>query len=70
MKDVTSRYLDMLNSFSCDFSLACDKESSFTLFDLQYAIDEKSNFILLNDIRLLIELSFNLRNGFIKIVEE
>ena len=70
MVDVTDKYCDMIDRFCCDFSLARDMCSDFTLDELQWQINEKSNFILLNDIRLLNELSFKLRHNSIKILEE
>ena len=35
MKDVTSKYKNMIESFECDFSLACDNENDFELQELQ-----------------------------------
>lgn len=69
MKDVTSKYKNMIESFECDFSLACDNESDFELQELQEQIDEKSNFCLLRDIELLKELSFNIRHDLVRIFE-
>lgn len=70
MKDVTEKYRHMIHSFECDFILAVDKDSDFNLYELQQQIEEKSNYILLRDIELLKELSFNLRYGKIKLIEE
>lgn len=67
--DVTSKYLDMINSFECDFSLACDVSCDFNLNELQEQIYNNSNLKLDHDIELLKELSFNLRRGTVKIVQ-
>lgn len=67
MKDVTSEYLDMIHSFECDFVLATDKESDFSLSEIQEQIDKNLNLKLNNDIELLSEFCFNLRHGFLKI---
>lgn len=68
MEDITNKYLDMIDSFACDFSLALDKKSDFSLDELQYQIDNNLNLKLFNDIELLKELSFDLRQGNIKIL--
>lgn len=70
MKDITEKYINMLCSFECDFVLAVSKDSDFDLNELQQQIEEKSNYILLRDIELLQELSFNLRHRKIKLIEE
>lgn len=67
--DVTPKYLDMVCSFECDFSLACDVSCKFDLNELQEQIYNNSNLKLNNDIELLKELSFNLRHGIVKIVQ-
>lgn len=69
MKDITEKYVHMIEAFECDFSLAIDKDSNFDLGELQQQINEKSNYILLRDICLLKELSFNLRHNKFKIFE-
>lgn len=69
MKDITEKYVHMIEAFECDFSLAIDKDSDFDLGELQQQINEKSNYILLRDIYLLEELSFNLRHNKYKIVK-
>lgn len=69
MNDITSKYLDMICSFECDFSLASDKCSDFSLYELQEQINHNLNLKLNNDIELLNELSFGLRHGFIKIYD-
>ena len=70
MKDITEKYIHMIEAFECDFSLAIDKDSNFDLEELQQQINEKSNYTLLRDIELLQELSFNLRHRKIKLIEE
>lgn len=67
--DITSKYLDMICSFECDFSLACDVSCDFDLNELQEQIDNNLNLKLNHDIELLKELSFNLRHGTVKIVQ-
>lgn len=69
MKDVTAKYFDMIHSFECDFSLALDSYSQFSLSYLQDLISIHNDINLLNDIKLLQELSFNLRHEKIKIFE-
>lgn len=69
MKDITEKYIHMIEAFECDFSLAIDKDSNFDLEELQQQINEKSNYILLRDIYLLKELSFNLRHNKYKILK-
>lgn len=69
MKDITEKYVHMIEAFECDFSLAIDKDSNFDLGELQQQINEKSNYILLRDICLLKELSFNLRHNKFKILK-
>lgn len=70
MKDVTDKYINMIHSFECDFVLAISEDNDFDLSELQQQIKEKSNYILLRDIELLQELSFNLRHRKIKLIEE
>lgn len=67
--DVTSKYLDMIDSFECDFVLAGDVSCDFDLSELQEQIYNNSNLKLIHDIELLQELSFNLRHGVVKIVQ-
>lgn len=67
MKDVTEKYIDMIDSFSCDFNIAISEP---------YKIDEIKTLILtankrlFNDIDLLSKLSFELRHNHLKVVEE
>lgn len=60
-KDVTSRYLSVIDAFSCDFEVALEKDE----YNLVYDKDE--DFI--EDIHKLSELAFNLRHGKCKIIE-
>ena len=69
MKDVTNKYLNMIESFECDFSLADGSDDTFSLSEIQEQIDSNSNFKLNKDIELLEELSFDLRHGFTKIYD-
>lgn len=65
-KEVTNKYINMIEAFECDFALARDGKRN--LNHLQQGINEKDES-LLNDIKLLEELSFNLRHNKLKIVE-
>ena len=65
MKDITSKYKDMIEAFECDFNLS--QKGSFPLEYLQEKIDNKNERIL-NDIELLSELSFILRHNQAKIM--
>ena len=67
LKDLTEKYINMIEAFECDFVLAMD--GARNLGSLQQNIKEKEPG-LLKDIKLLQELSFNLRHGKLKIVEE
>lgn len=67
--DLTQKYVSMIEAFECDFSLAVDKGSDFTLDELQEQINDNTNLRLNNDIELLKELSFSLRHGKVKIIE-
>lgn len=69
MKDVTNKYMFMIDSFSCDFDLAADDDSDFSLEEMQEQIENNLNLRLSNDIELLSELSFNLRHGHVKILD-
>lgn len=69
MKNVTNRYLDMINAFSSDFILAKDDMESIPIWKLQELIDNKDEK-LLKDIELLEELSYQLHYGKIKIIEQ
>lgn len=66
-KDITDRYIGMLEAFECDMKLA--KDSQLRLINLQKLIDKK-DFYVLKDIKLLEELSFYLRNKNCSIVTE
>lgn len=69
MRDNTHKYLNMIESFECDFSLAEDEESEFTLNQLQEKL-KKGDRSLLRDVELLKRLSYGLRNNKIMIIEE
>lgn len=64
----TERFSDMIEAFECDFSLAMNKNSKFSLKDLQETIEEDCNSKLKKDIDLLQELSFDLRHNNLRIV--
>lgn len=66
MKDLTNKYVNMIEAFECDFVLA--KEKRRNLDHLQQNIEDKEEG-LLKDIELLEELSYGLRHGFLKIYD-
>lgn len=66
MKDVTDRFIKMIEAFECDFVLAREKQTS--LIELQTELQSK-NEKLLKDISLLEDLSYGVRHGIIKIYE-
>mgnify|MGYP000021018448 FL=1 len=66
--DETERFSDMIEAFECDFSLAMNKNSKYSLKDLQETIEEDCNSKLKKDIDLLQELSFDLRHNNLRIV--
>lgn len=66
--DRTDKYMDMIEAFECDFSLAKENNSRYQISKLQTMIEDKDEG-LMKDIDLLSELSFNLRHGKAKIVE-
>lgn len=66
--DRTDKYMDMIEAFECDFSLAKENNSHYQISKLQTMIEDKDEG-LMKDIDLLSELSFNLRHGKAKIVE-
>ena len=67
-KDVTNKYLQMLEAFTSDFDLPYIHDD-FELFDeLKKLIKEKDEQMI-KDIELLEELSFDLRRKKLKIVK-
>lgn len=62
----TSKYMNMLAAFACDFNLAVD--GTYTLDGLQEKIDNEDKNVIA-DIDLLNELERRLRMGQIKIVK-
>lgn len=62
----TTKYNNMISSFSADFWLAQQSNEKFK--ELQSMIDNQ-NPNLMKDIELLEKLEFNLRHGKVKIVE-
>lgn len=67
-KDVTSRYLSVIDGFSCDFKCALEKGSTYNLATLDMLIAAE-DVDLIEDIHKLCELAFNLRHGKCKIIE-
>ena len=67
-KDVTNKYLQMLETFTADFDLPYIYDN-FAFFDgLKKLIKEKDEQMI-KDIELLEELSFDLRRKKLKIVK-
>lgn len=62
MKDVTGKYKSMIESFECDFNSARDGDADLSKLNLK-------DYRISKDIDLLVELSYGLRNGKLKIVE-
>lgn len=67
--DQTKKYAGMIEAFECDFNLALDAENGRGLDELQLKI-EQGDSRLLSDIDLLQELSYGIRHGNIKIIEQ
>lgn len=66
--DKTNKYVNMIEAFECDFSLAKENNTHYQISKLQAMIESRDEG-LMKDIDLLSELSFNLRHGKTKIVE-
>lgn len=66
--DKTDKYVNMIEAFECDFSLAKENNTHYQISKLQAMIESRDEG-LMKDIDLLSELSFNLRHGKTKIVE-
>ena len=66
--DKTNKYVNMIEAFECDFSLAKENNTHYQISKLQAMIESRDEG-LMKDIDLLSELSFNLRHGKAKIVE-
>ena len=66
--DVTEKYKNMINAFESDFNLLYNYNDFQILDDLKRLIENKNNR-LINDIKLLQDLSFGLRYNKIKIKE-
>lgn len=60
--DITDRYVGMIESFQCDFSLNLSDPLKYPLCAIQQS--ER----LRKDVKLLEELSYGLRNGMFKLV--
>lgn len=67
--NVTDKYLEALQNFNLDFSLAIDDHIDFTIGELQEMLEDK-NSALYKDCSLLSELVFGLSYGTLKIVKE
>lgn len=68
-EDQTEKYAGMIEAFECDFNLALDEENGHSLDGLQLKIDQNDERML-SDIELLQELSYGIRHGSIKIIEQ
>lgn len=64
--DVTGKYVNMIEAFECDLVLARDEERD--LNHLKQGLQDKDE-ALLDDIKLLEELSFDLRHKRAKIIQ-
>lgn len=67
-KDETLKYINMIEAFECDFSLPFNHNDYKFLKELPDLI-KSNNETLINDIKLLEELSFGLRHGYLKIYD-
>ena len=67
--NVTGKYIEALQNFNLDFSLAIDKHIDFTIGELQEMLEDKKS-LLYKDCSLLSELVFGLSYGTLKIVKE
>ena len=67
-KDVTKRYENMIEAFECDFNLPFNY-NDFTMFDDLKRLIQNKNVRLVKDIKLLQELSFGIRYGNLKIID-
>ena len=68
MNKITQKYINMIQAFECDFRLVIDETLEHNISKLLR--NKKLNKKLLKDIELLEELSFDLRNEKIEIVEK
>lgn len=68
MNKITQKYINMIQAFECDFRLEIDEPLEHNISKLLR--NKKLNKKLLKDIELLEELSFDLRNEKIEIVEK
>ena len=67
-KDVTKKYENMIQAFECDFNLPFNYDD-FTMFDDLKRLIRNKNKRLVKDIELLQELSFGIRYGNLKIID-
>lgn len=67
-KDVTKKYENMIQAFECDFNLPFNY-NDFTMFDDLRRLIQNKNERLVKDIELLQELSFGIRHGNLKIID-
>ena len=67
-KDVTNKYLQMLEAFTSDFDLPYIHDD-FEFFDELKKLIEEKNEQMIKDIELLEELSFDLRRKKLKIIK-
>lgn len=65
-KDETPKYANMIEAFECDFGVVEIKEDGYGKDKIRF--DFPISKKLFDDIKLLRELSFNLRHGKIKII--
>lgn len=67
-KDVTKKYENMIEAFECDFNLPFNY-NDYTMFDDLKRLIQNKNSRLVKDIELLQELSFGIRYGNLKIID-
>ena len=67
-KDVTKKYENMIQAFECVFNLPFNY-NDFTMFDDLERLIQNKNERLVKDIELLQELSFGIRYGNFKIID-
>lgn len=68
MKDITRKYINMIENFDYDFFLAGQDDVDFGLDELQEQIEEETNLRLLKDLELFREFAACLKYDKIKIM--
>ena len=68
MKDITEKYQNMIEAFECDFANIDEKIQPNAFGENKIRIEFPITEKLFNDIKLLEELSFDIRHGKVKIM--